>query len=260
MTDLQALQTRILLLEDAEAIRRLKARYFYSIDLKRWDQLRDCFSVDAVWDSIKWKIRLEGVEAIVRFIQDVEGGDHVVNTHHGLDPEIEITGATTATGFWGLTRYREDSKRPVPPRTRIVPVGRQNAAYQVAVSWRTRCAEKPASADRRTVRPAAGGVRRVGVAPGAASREWREGVHYLRHAGGHVAAEFPSQRVRSDGVDCPRTSTPQTTRTAAPRSARRWGRCDAWLASSRGCNTLTRRASRRASGCRSWRPARRAGW
>ena len=110
------LAARVQVLEDIEAIRRLKARYFHAIDRKRWDELAACFCADAVWESGKRKVRIDGRQAIVGFIQGIEDGEHIVNTHQGHDPEINVTGAT-ATGLWELFHYREDRQRRLAQRS-----------------------------------------------------------------------------------------------------------------------------------------------
>lgn len=102
------LESRIRVLEDIEALRKLKARYFRVIDRQQWDDLAGCFSADAVWESVKRNVRVEGAEAIARFIRSVEEGVQIVNAHQGHNAEIEITGEATAKGTWELFHYRED--------------------------------------------------------------------------------------------------------------------------------------------------------
>ena len=41
------LERRIRALEDVEAIKRLKYRYWRHLDLKQWDELAACFAADA---------------------------------------------------------------------------------------------------------------------------------------------------------------------------------------------------------------------
>jgi len=43
----QDLESRIRALEDVEAIKRMKHKYFRCVDLQLWDQLRDCFVPEA---------------------------------------------------------------------------------------------------------------------------------------------------------------------------------------------------------------------
>ena len=44
MATLEELEARVRALEDVEAIRQLKYRYFRCLDLKRWDELGACFT------------------------------------------------------------------------------------------------------------------------------------------------------------------------------------------------------------------------
>ena len=60
-TDLEA---RIRVLEDIEAIKKLKSKYFRCIDKKLWDELGECFSESAVLDFGPDK-QSKGVKAIV---------------------------------------------------------------------------------------------------------------------------------------------------------------------------------------------------
>jgi hypothetical protein len=109
MVNENQLEKRIGLLEDVEAVKKLKAKYFHSIDRKRWDELSECFCTNASWESIKRKVKVDGVEAIVDFIRNIEDGDHIINTHLGHNPIIEITSDTNAKGIWELSHYREDN-------------------------------------------------------------------------------------------------------------------------------------------------------
>lgn len=99
-----------------EEIRRLKARYFRALDLKEWDRYGELFTAPTVidfsdqpelWghgpedqrpDPADW-IFTDG-KACADAIEPLFDG--VITTHHGHDPEIEITGETTAAGIWSL--------------------------------------------------------------------------------------------------------------------------------------------------------------
>ena len=91
-------------LGEIEAIKQLKARYFRLMDQKRWDEFAELFTADC---EQEWRASPEsapqahrGRDAVVAFIRaSLEG---LESTHHGHDPEISITGATTASGIWAL--------------------------------------------------------------------------------------------------------------------------------------------------------------
>lgn len=88
-------------LDDIEAIKQLKARYFRLMDTKDWDGFRDCFTADLVVDvSADGAGVFEGVDAFMTML--VPTMQEVVSVHHGHMPEIELTGDDTATGIWAM--------------------------------------------------------------------------------------------------------------------------------------------------------------
>jgi hypothetical protein len=106
MDPIQDLAARVAALEDLEAIKRLKHRYFRCLDLKRWDELGECFAADATVDYGDGRYRFRGVPAIVDFLRGALGRESgAIGVHHGHHPEIERTGETTARGTWALYNY-----------------------------------------------------------------------------------------------------------------------------------------------------------
>jgi uncharacterized protein (TIGR02246 family) len=88
-------------MDDVEAIRQLKARYFRLMDTKDWDAMREVFADDVVMDTTAAGGRLvTGADEFVAGLQQVLAG--AVTVHHGHMPEIELTSPTTATGIWAL--------------------------------------------------------------------------------------------------------------------------------------------------------------
>jgi len=108
----QDLEARIKVLEDIEAIRQLKARYWRFIDNKLWDDLAGCFAEDVVLtvpSGTEEDIKIEGRTALLGFLKEVLG-ESVLTTHQGHQSEIEITNETTAKGIWVLRDYNVDSQ------------------------------------------------------------------------------------------------------------------------------------------------------
>ncbi len=100
------LERRIQALEDVEAIKRLKYRYWRHLDLKQWDELAACFAADAAVSYGDGRYRFAGVDAIMRFLRESLGRETgSVTIHHGHHPEIELTGQATARGRWALYNY-----------------------------------------------------------------------------------------------------------------------------------------------------------
>ena len=114
MTELAALEARIRRLEDLEAIRNVKHRYFRCLDSQQWDELRSCFTDDVVTDYEDGHYHLEGIDEAMRFLTESLGGLRAmgrVAKHTGLHPEIELTSDTTATGHWTLHAFAFDARR-----------------------------------------------------------------------------------------------------------------------------------------------------
>jgi hypothetical protein len=89
-------------LVEIEQIKRLKYRYVRCLDLKLWDEMVDCFVPDATASYGDGEYSYEGRDAILGFLRKALGKTTMVTSHKVHQPEIELTGADTATGTWGL--------------------------------------------------------------------------------------------------------------------------------------------------------------
>lgn len=99
------LEHRIQRLEDIEAIKQLKYRYWRHLDLKQWDELAALFVPEATVCYSSGTYEFAGVEAIMRFLRESLGQERgSVTIHHGHHPEIAVAG-DTATGTWALYNY-----------------------------------------------------------------------------------------------------------------------------------------------------------
>jgi uncharacterized protein (TIGR02246 family) len=88
-------------MDDIEAIKRLKARYFRTMDTKDWDGMREVFADDVVMDTTgSGGNVITGADEFIAFLKQTLGD--AVTVHHGHMPEIELTSPTTATGIWAL--------------------------------------------------------------------------------------------------------------------------------------------------------------
>jgi len=87
--------------DDIEAIKQLKARYFRTMDTKDWEGMRRVFADDVVIDSTQsGGHEIKGADTFMAFLQDLLGD--VLTVHHGHMPEVTLTSATTATGVWSM--------------------------------------------------------------------------------------------------------------------------------------------------------------
>jgi uncharacterized protein (TIGR02246 family) len=88
-------------MEDVEAIKQLKARYFRTMDTKDWPGMRAVFTDDVVMDtSESGGGVITGADEFIAFLSETLAD--VVTVHHGHMPEIDITSPTTATGIWSM--------------------------------------------------------------------------------------------------------------------------------------------------------------
>jgi hypothetical protein len=116
MTQVGDLERRLCALEDIEAIKRLKYRYWRCLDLKLWAELATCFVADATVSYGEGQYSFQGVEAIMSFLREALGRESgSVTIHQGHHPEIELTSETTAKGTWALYNYmfNEPQKRGI---------------------------------------------------------------------------------------------------------------------------------------------------
>jgi hypothetical protein len=106
MADLSDLDRRLKRLEDIEAIKQLKYRYWRHLDLKQWDELARTFAPDATVCYSSGKYEFRGVDAIMKFLSESLGEARgSVTIHQGHHPEIELLGDDTARGTWALYNY-----------------------------------------------------------------------------------------------------------------------------------------------------------
>ena len=79
---IDALEARIRVIEDTEAVKKLMARYWRSLDDKLWSELPDCFTPDVIADYGQPAWRREGRDALVAFLRGTRhgGDDHAIQT------------------------------------------------------------------------------------------------------------------------------------------------------------------------------------
>jgi hypothetical protein len=88
-------------MEDIEAIKQLKARYFRCMDTKQWDAMREVFAEDVHVDMEKegGGIQTDRDSFMSMLRSNVED---VTTVHHGHMPEITLTSPTTGAGIWAM--------------------------------------------------------------------------------------------------------------------------------------------------------------
>lgn len=104
------LARRVQALEDIEAIRGLKARYLFCCDRKDPKGMRACFADGPVDIDYGVVGRFDTADALVKVFVEIGCHDHMVEMHHGVNPQIEILGAGRARGTWGLHYFLINTK------------------------------------------------------------------------------------------------------------------------------------------------------
>lgn len=104
-------EQRLARLEAIEAIKQLKHRYFHACDTKQPDNVRDCFApgdIDLQYGRIG---SFTDREQMVAVFTELACQEHIVEMHHGQNPQIEVQGDDRAVGVWGLYYYMIDTRR-----------------------------------------------------------------------------------------------------------------------------------------------------
>src|SRR5882757_3876725 len=100
---LAALEQRLKTLEDINAIRELKARYLRACDRKQPDVMRDCFvEHGAVIEADNFPSFNDREGWVKIFTELAVNNPNVMDTHHGQNPQITLTGPDAASAVWDL--------------------------------------------------------------------------------------------------------------------------------------------------------------
>lgn len=87
-----------------EEIKRLKHRYFRTLDLKLWDEFADCLAEDISarygTQAMDKPLHYDNRADVVAFMEQ-NLGSGIVTVHIANHPEIEVDGET-ATGSWAF--------------------------------------------------------------------------------------------------------------------------------------------------------------
>ncbi|HZP10897.1 MAG TPA: nuclear transport factor 2 family protein [Nevskiaceae bacterium] len=96
------LESRLRKLEDADAIRALKSRYFFCCDRKDPKGMRACFADGKVIIDYGAVGVFDNADAVVKVFTDIGCHDYMVEMHHGMNPQIDVIDDTHAKGKWSL--------------------------------------------------------------------------------------------------------------------------------------------------------------
>lgn len=99
---MQDISLRLQRLEDIEAIRQLKARYFHACDHKDVETLRQCFAEGEVLIDYGAIGRFATREAFLEVYQALACHPHIIDMHHGQNAQIEWLSPDEAHATWDL--------------------------------------------------------------------------------------------------------------------------------------------------------------
>ncbi|HEY0974906.1 MAG TPA: nuclear transport factor 2 family protein [Solimonas sp.] len=97
-----SIERRIQALEDAEAIRQLKSRYLFACDRKDPKGMRACFADGKVHIDYGAVGTFDNADALVALYAQIACHEHMVEMHHGANPQVEVLGADKARATFSL--------------------------------------------------------------------------------------------------------------------------------------------------------------
>ncbi len=107
------IEQRLAKLEAIEAIRQLKHRYFHACDSKQPERVRACFAPGEIVLEYGRIGSFSHRDAMVAVFTELACQDHIVEMHHGQNPQITVVDADNATAIWGLYYFMIDTKRNI---------------------------------------------------------------------------------------------------------------------------------------------------
>lgn len=96
------LASRVQRLEDIEAIRRLKARYFNACDRQDPETAGACFAEGEVFIDMGHIGVFKRREEFAALYRAAGCHEYILDAHHGANAEIDIVGPDQARGTWAL--------------------------------------------------------------------------------------------------------------------------------------------------------------
>ncbi len=98
----RSIEQRLTRLEDIEAIKQLKYRYFNACDRKDSEVMRDCMADGEIHIDYGALGTFNHRDKMIDLFLSLASGDHIIDLHHGQNPEITIESGTTARAVWAL--------------------------------------------------------------------------------------------------------------------------------------------------------------
>ena len=96
------LATRVQQLEDIEAIKQLKARWWFACDTRDIAGMRACYDENDFLIDFGFIGEFTDMDAFIEVFESLACHPSHVDMHHGMATEIEMTGTDTASGRWRM--------------------------------------------------------------------------------------------------------------------------------------------------------------
>lgn len=96
------LEHRIQALEDIEAIKQLKARYWFACDQRDVSAIKDCFARHDIFIDFGFIGKFTDLNEFIALFLEMTGKPSHIDLHHGLAPEIKLTDQHSANGRWRM--------------------------------------------------------------------------------------------------------------------------------------------------------------
>ena len=96
------LEQRIQCLEDIEAIKQLKARWWFSCDTRDTTGMRACFDESNFEIDFGFIGRFTDMDSFIEVFESLACHPSHIDMHHGLAPEITLIDSNSAQGRWRM--------------------------------------------------------------------------------------------------------------------------------------------------------------
>jgi hypothetical protein len=113
MQQFTELEEQLWRLRDYEEIRALKARYLFSCDSKDPKTMRACFADGRVHIDYGALGSFDSADKLVELFTRLACHDHIIEMHHGSNPQIQVFDDSTAKGRWSLHYQQIDAQNKV---------------------------------------------------------------------------------------------------------------------------------------------------
>ncbi len=105
------LEQRVARLEAIEDIKQLKSRYFSACDNKQPEVMRECFAPGKIELDYGRIGCFDDRDEVVAVFTRLACQDHIIEMHHGQNPQVRIDSEDRASGTFGLYYFLIDTRR-----------------------------------------------------------------------------------------------------------------------------------------------------